>query len=362
MATIDLGNFNNWLRQEVRRFQPGTVPSDTSSPTTRSPSLSGYGPVDPQDDFLVSYILAGQQDAATILLNKGADPTQRTVFGMDAAIAAAARAYAKTLGKSIVPGDIDTDDGSRPIHFAAASGSTTCVRVLHEQKANLTAPMEDGSTALHIAVRYNHTRVVKELLKKAPDLRMMSDNMGFTPYMNALQDGSPHIINIFTDCQIIPSKSRNALVGEMIDKVIRFGDPVLCSSLLSEINGVDFEACPLLCSCTPVMLALHEKKPAVIKLFLEWGFNIFHGKCSTHFDKGVDTLNNVCQDPELSELIDSLLSSYLEGIDWTAAPVSPVHAAAKAGNHNAIKSILQHIREREDEYRCAPLVSWPDTS
>ena len=369
-----------------------------------SPDLMPWG----KSPALVSYIVGEQFSAAMILLDKGADPAKTTVFGVDATLAAASRGRVEILRRiqSIVPRDFNwgrtcetrltvnyptgaetttvpdctalhlaawngaddvlrfyfdnfkadvnhaISDGSLPIHFAAVSGSVTCVSILHEQKADLTAQRHDGSTALHLAVYYNHAPVVQELLKRVPGLSTMSNNKGLTPFMNALQYGSPQMIVIFTDCQILPSKPTNALVGQVVDKLIRFGDSALCDRLLSKINGIEFEACPLLCDCTPVMLALHEKKPAMLKLLVEWGFNGFRGQCSTHFDEAVDTLNTVCQDPEQSEaLLDPLLSSYLEGNDWTVAPVSPIHAAAKYGNHEAIRTILQHIREREDEYR-----------
>lgn len=367
---------------------------------------------------LVSYLLREKHDAAMILLDKGADPRATTIDGMDAAQAAASRGNVIMLqriqfdlpgfdwaricrsGFSIINSNgskrttklecnavylaafkgyddvihfystikLDminyvNDSHRRPIHAAAESGSVSCIRVLHENRADLTAQDHKGFTALHIAVDYGHEAAVKALLKLDGErLSTICDDEGFTPFMRALWNGLPDVISTFTgdQCSFNSGPSLNTmLIGETIDRLIKLGNPTYCEALLQNISCTDFEACELPCGCNPVMIAVHEKKATMLQRLLEWGCSRFDGSCSTHFPNGYEALRTISQDPELNQVLPLLLSVYLEkGIHWAACSIFPIHAAATSGNCTAIQIIIQHIQTHEVMYRYVLVVSY----
>lgn len=259
------------------------------------------------------------------------------------------------------------DNMHRPVHLAAIGGSAPCIRVLHEHGANLTLRASDGFTALHTAVRNSQVQAVKTLLELGgAELNSIVDNEMLTPFMHALQIGFPSVIKLFTDMgtfgkvEASASAARARFIGQTIEMVIRSGDLVQCKNLLAVTSLEDFETCPLRCDgCSPVMLAIREGKLAVLKWLLDEGCTGLVGACPVHFRRhmqpGYNALLSVCRNPKLNEGLVPLLSAYLaNGIDWTTAPVSPVHAAARANNLAAIKIILQHMRSKDLSYRYVP--------
>ena len=388
-----------------------------------NPNLMRWG----RSPALVSYILDRQHDAATILLDKGADPALATKDGIDAALAAASRGSIRILEKlkSMVPPDFNwqrtckshftiirpgggqitatasncnalhlaafngldiivkfycanfdidvnhaiVDNLHRPLHHAAVGGSASCIRILHEYGAKLTAKAEEGFTALHIAVKNSQIQAVKTLLEiGGPDLNAIVDHESLTPFMHALRIGFP-IIKLFTDVGAFKvegniNAARARFIGKAIDKAIRTGDLAQCKNLLSVTSLEDFETCPLRCDgCSPVMQAVREGKLTVLRWLLEVGCTGFVGSCASHVRhkkdftgvsplSGYNALVSVCWDPAMNEGVSPLLSAYLKhGIDWTVAPVSPIHFAVWADNLAAVKSIMKHIRANGTMYR-----------
>ena len=67
---------------------------------------------------------------------------------------------------------------------------------------------------------------------------------------------------------------------------------------------------------------------------------------------GYNALVSMCVNPAMNEGLSLLLSAYLKhGIDWTIAPVSPIHVAVWADNLAAVKAIMTHIRANGTMYR-----------
>lgn len=388
-----------------------------------NPNLMRWG----RSPALVSYILDRQHDAATILLEKKADPALATKDGMDAALAAASRGSIRMLEKlkSMVPPgfnwqrtckshftiihpgggqitttasncnalhlaafngldiivkfycanfDIDVnhaivDNLHRPLHLAAVGGSGPCIRILHEYGADLTAKADEGFTALHTAVKNSQMQAVKTLLEiGGPGLNAIVDHESLTPFMHALRIGFPNIIKLFTDVGAFKvegsaNTARSRFIGQAISKAIRTGDLAQCKNLLSVTSLEDFETCPLRCDgCSPVMQAVREGKLAVLRWLLDVGCTGFVGTCLTHVRRkkdsedepppGYNALVSVCGNPAMNEGLPPLLSAYLKhGIDWTTAPVSPIHFAVWADNLAAVKAIMKHIRANATHYR-----------
>lgn len=223
--------------------------------------------------------------------------------------------------------------------------------------------MRDGYTALHTAVRNSQIQAVKALLDLGgPRLNSIADNEKLTPFMHALQIGYSNIIKLFADmgtfkAEANPSVSRSKFIGQTIEMVIRSRDLVQCKNLLAVTSLDDFETCPLRCDgCSPVMLAIREGNLAVLKWLLEVNCTGLIGSCPVHFRRrvqpGYNALISACDNPELNGALPPLLVAYLKlGLDWTSAPVSPIHAAARANNLAAIKTILDHIGKKDLLYR-----------
>lgn len=271
------------------------------------------------------------------------------------------------------PNHAIVDDLTRPVHLAAVGGSAPCIRVLHEYGADLTLQAIHGHTALHTAVRSSQVQAVKTLLELGgARLNAIVDNEKLTPFMHALQTGVPSVIKLFPDVETFkteanPSAARSKFIGETIEMVIRSGDLVQCKNLLSVTSLEDFETCPLRCDgCSPVMLAIREGNVAVLKWLLEEKCTGLIGSCPVHFRRhvqpGYNALISACDNPQLNGALPALLSVYLRhGLDWTIAPVSPIHAAARANNLAAIKIILLHMRAKDLSYRYVPWLVAPDT-
>ena len=376
---------------------------------------------------LVAYILERQVDAALILLNKGADPSLLTKEGMDAALAAASRGCTPILEKIkalrsvnfnwsrtcishftlIHPGgarvtttasncnalhlaafnghdvvlqfyllhfklDINApiqEDLRRPVHFAAISGSSSCIRVLHQHGADLKARTRDGSTPLHTAVRGSQAQTVKMLLELEPQNSNLEDNEFMTPFMYALRIGFGDIIKLFANIgplrpspQVGPMSEarplRARLIGETIESVIRSGDLLQCQNLLAVTSIEELETSPLKCEgCTPMILAIREMKPAIVQWLLSKGCRGFIGSCPGHYRRyrqlGFNALNMICEKPKLTNpCLPTMLVAYLrENIDWTSASMSPIHTAARANNSAAVSLIVDHIRSQPIAYR-----------
>ena len=259
------------------------------------------------------------------------------------------------------------DNYHRPVHLAAIGGSAPCIQVLHENGADLSLQAGDGFTALHTAVRNSQAQAIKMLLEIGdPSLNTILDNEMLTPFMHALHIGFPHIIKLFGDVEIFkaeanPSAARSRFIGQAIEMVIHSGDLIQCRNLMIAVSLEDFETCSLRCDgCSPIMLAIREGKLAVLKWLLDEGCTGLVGSCPMHFrphlQPGYNALISVCDNPRLNEGLEPLLSAYLQnGIDWTIAPISPIHAAARANNVAAIETILQHIELEDLSYKYVQL-------
>lgn len=262
------------------------------------------------------------------------------------------------------------DDFYRPVYLAALGGSAPCIRIMHEHGADLKLQTKDGFTALHAAVRYSWMQAVKTLLEIGDaSLNTIVDHEMLTPFMHALRIGFPNIIKLFTDVGIFKveanaSAARSRLIGQTIDTAIRSGDLVQCKNLLAATSLEDFDTSPLPCDgCSPMMQAIREGKLAVLKWLLEVGCTGFVGSCPTHVRRkknpqkmqpppGYNALVSLCGQPAMFGGLEPLLTAYLKnGIDWTIAPVSPVHMAAWADNLPAIQIIIKHIRANCKLYR-----------
>ena len=116
------------------------------------------------------------------------------------------------------------DDLRRPAHFAAVSGSTSCIRVLHKHGADLGALSCDGSTPLHTAVRAGRARAVRTLLELGPANPV--DNERMTPFLHALRIGLADVMRLFVSVERFrpephPGVQQARSIGLTIEAVVR---------------------------------------------------------------------------------------------------------------------------------------------
>lgn len=357
---------------------------------------------------LVTYIRNHLQGLALVLLEHGVDPRLATNLGEDASHAAAKQGHVEILEKVQLGCDRTCEatftmkdrDGSstnftvecnslhvaafngharvlkyfitryKPdlscatsdneyhhIHMAAISGAVACIQTLVNAGSDIFAEAKDGSTALHLAVRFHQTKTVESLLGQHLNLAVALDSHQRTPFLLALECGFTSIAKLFLSHKGItklPGESHMppSIRSEHVASVIQFGDTKLCEELLKE-TSVDWFSSSLSCGCTPLMLAIHNETPTVIEWLLQKIPNKLAGSCSTHFkEKGFAVLNEACRHPKLNGYLNHLLDSCLsDGFEWTTAPVSPIHIAAAVNNAKAILIIATHIETNGVMYR-----------
>jgi 26S proteasome non-ATPase regulatory subunit 10 len=107
-----------------------------------------------------------------LLLQKGADPNERTSRGQTALHFAASKSnldVARTLMAHKASARVKDQRGQLPLHRAAAVGHVPIVKSLLEHGSPVNAADLDGSTALHHAIAEGHGDTALELLRRGAD-------------------------------------------------------------------------------------------------------------------------------------------------------------------------------------------------
>jgi ankyrin repeat protein len=94
--------------------------------------------------------------------------------------------------------------GDLRIVQAAVSDDANTVRALIEQKADVNAPLADGTTALHWAVRANDLALVESLLAAGANARAQ-DRYGLTPVRLACENANADILKKLLDSGADPN-------------------------------------------------------------------------------------------------------------------------------------------------------------
>ncbi|XP_063236745.1 transient receptor potential cation channel subfamily A member 1 homolog [Bacillus rossius redtenbacheri] len=120
-------------------------------------------------------VASGWLEGVCILLEAGADVSvQEGAMGLTAVHMAAERARPDILREFIAMDDIDVSTlnaadkaGDTPLALAVESRSLPCVRLLLEEGADVSRPVADDCTVLHLAAKYDEPDILEELLKGA---------------------------------------------------------------------------------------------------------------------------------------------------------------------------------------------------
>ncbi|XWS11163.1 hypothetical protein CRYUN_Cryun38cG0060100 [Craigia yunnanensis] len=83
---------------------------------------------------------------------------------------------------------------------AARSGSLKDFKILADFEPDILRNRSiQENTALHIAARFGHTKLVEEIIKRKPFLVLSTNHKGETPVHNASRAGHENIVSIFID-------------------------------------------------------------------------------------------------------------------------------------------------------------------
>lgn len=130
--------------------------------------------------------LSGSNQAAIILLEAGADPNQKGIYGVTAIDQASMFNLPEMVSLLLKYGAsvaANSEDGATPLHYASASGSAECVRVLllHADAETIALKDADGNSALHCACIGGNTECVRLLLLSGHFNINEQDVEGLTP-------------------------------------------------------------------------------------------------------------------------------------------------------------------------------------
>jgi ankyrin repeat protein len=102
--------------------------------------------------------------------------------------------------------NMKTKEGLSPINIAAWRGDKGMIELLIEQGAEIDDRTKWGEVPLHHAVTFGHSEICDVLLKNGAD-PFAEDRLKRTPFMIAMQKGSPRIRSIFEQYRQPPKPS-----------------------------------------------------------------------------------------------------------------------------------------------------------
>ena len=168
-----------------------------------------------------------------------------------------------------IPGLSAPADDSR-LADAAMKRDTTAVRSLISQHVDVNAPGNDGTPALHWIVRVDDLETAKLLIGAGADVKL-ADRYGVTPLYLACSNGNAAMIRILLDAGADPNSA----------------DPTGETALMTAATVGNLESVKVLLDRgavldprdpayqqTPLMYAVRENHPDIVRFFVERGTNL----------------------------------------------------------------------------------------
>jgi len=153
---------------------------------------------------------------------------------------------------------------------AARREDRQAIRALLEQKAEVNAPLPDGSTALHWAVEADDLETV-DLLLKAGARVTATNRYGVTPLHLATTNGNTPILQRLLRAGADPNV-RDASGETLLMMAVRSG--VLDSVAAFIDRGASVDATDLATQTTPLMMAVRSNNLAAARLLIEHGASV----------------------------------------------------------------------------------------
>jgi len=167
----------------------------------------------------------------------------------------------------LATGASDAADKDTRVADAAMRRDAAAVRALVEQKADVNVPGQDGTPALHWAVRVNDVPMAR-LLLEAGARASLPNRYGLTPLAIAAASGDATIIGLLLDHGADPNAPDPA--GETpLMNAARVGSVDAVTLLLD--RGAAIDATDATYSQTALMVAVRENHPDVVQFLISRG-------------------------------------------------------------------------------------------
>ncbi|XP_065883118.1 26S proteasome non-ATPase regulatory subunit 10-like [Dysidea avara] len=108
---------------------------------------------------------------------------------------------------------LESNNGGRPLHYAADGGHSETVKLLMELGADINVEDEAGSTPLHYAAQSGSEDVVKMIIEREADIHAV-DNDKRTPLHSAAGSGNEAVVKFL----VTKEADLNAMDEVSIDK------------------------------------------------------------------------------------------------------------------------------------------------
>ncbi|RYP08418.1 hypothetical protein DL764_001906 [Monosporascus ibericus] len=143
----------------------------------------------------------GHEAVARLLLDRGADVRAQKKDGLTPLQAATSNGYEAVTSMLLDNGaDVGAQkkDGLTPLHAAVFNGHEAVARLLLDKGADVGAQKKDGLTPLHAAVFNGHEGVVRLLLDTGADVAAKKED-GWTPLDMATCNGHESVVRLLLD-------------------------------------------------------------------------------------------------------------------------------------------------------------------
>ena len=286
-------------------------------------------------------------DIARLLIESGADVTSGS--NSDALLLALKRKRTD-VARLLIEGGVDVNvtrlecsgsgrhrtchGGHTALMDAAAAGHTDIARLLLEHDADANASCERGTTALKWAVRSGHTATVRLLLEKGADADATGNNSSFTALMSAADRGRTDIVRLLLEHGAnINAADRDGVTALMGAASKGHTDTV---RLLIE-RGADLDAVDKR-GRSALVRAEYEKHTNIAQILKNAGAK------DDHAPPGAKEKLAYLMEKHARQLFGffliAIIALSLILLLWLGKRATPLLEAAKKGNTNAVRQLL----------------------
>lgn len=246
------------------------------------------------------------------------------------------------------------DDLQTPLHYAAYAGQLPVVKFLKERGCNLNSAARDGTTPLHLAVKFGHVSVVEALLGMGAKSKVC--DLGLTPLSLAYNRSNLDIINMLRNLEghISSSTSPTSSKGLEVMAVafcnaMKRNDIQACKDIHRQGFPLDYQLVspwPV----TPLMFAVCNLcHPSIVEWLIKRGSKVSIVFQGPQFPPYITVLEAAIATPMYNGLLPLLLTKYFqEGGSFLRLPRTPLNTAVTSRNHEGLTILLDKLIYQEE--------------